>query len=204
MMCQLCGANIRGLGSSETTLVSIVANPVQSPPNFPEGPGKDDKLPDNNEIIGPLVIAQLLHNEKTLLAIGNELGLSGWGLNNSGYCSWLGIACGSNNSMVEKLDLSRRGLQGNVTLISELKALKWLDLSYNNFHGSSPPAFGNLSELEFLDLSSNKFGSSIPTELGRLRNLRSLNLSNNWLTGAIPNELEGLKKFNIFKFLQID
>ncbi|KAA8521975.1 hypothetical protein F0562_012711 [Nyssa sinensis] len=52
MMCQLCGANIRGRGSSETTLVSIVANPVQSPPNFPEGPGKDDKLPDNNEIIG--------------------------------------------------------------------------------------------------------------------------------------------------------
>ncbi|KAA8541367.1 hypothetical protein F0562_025314 [Nyssa sinensis] len=52
MMCQLCGANIRGRGSSETTLVSIVANPVQSPPNFPGGPGKDDKLPDNNEIIG--------------------------------------------------------------------------------------------------------------------------------------------------------
>ncbi|KAA8517078.1 hypothetical protein F0562_017371 [Nyssa sinensis] len=146
-----------------------------------------------------LVIAQLLHDEKTLLAIGNELGLSGWGLNNSGYCSWPGIDCGSNNSMVEKLDLSRRGLQGNVTLISELKALKWLDLSYNNFHGSIPPAFGNLSDLEFLDLSSNKFGSSIPTELGRLRNLRSLNLSNNWLTGAIPDELEGLKKLQHFQ-----
>ncbi|KAA8517089.1 hypothetical protein F0562_017382 [Nyssa sinensis] len=146
-----------------------------------------------------LVIAQLLHDEKTLLAIDNELGLSGWGLNNSGYCSWPGIACGSNNSMVEKLDLSRRGLQGNVTLISELKALKWLDLSYNNFHGSIPPAFGNLSDLEFLDLSSNKFGSSIPTELGRLRNLRSLNLSNNWLTGAIPDELEGLKKLQHFQ-----
>ncbi|KAA8520558.1 hypothetical protein F0562_014814 [Nyssa sinensis] len=52
MMCQLCGANICGRGSSETTLVSIVANPVQSPPNFPGGPGKDDKLPNNNEIIG--------------------------------------------------------------------------------------------------------------------------------------------------------
>ncbi|KAA8517074.1 hypothetical protein F0562_017367 [Nyssa sinensis] len=118
-----------------------------------------------------LVIAQLLHDEKTLLAIGNELGLSGWGLNNSCYCSWPGIGCGSNNSMIEKLDLSRRGLQ----------------------------AFGNLSELEFLDLSSNKFGSSIPTELGRLRNLRSLNLSNNWLTGAIPDELEGLKKLQHFQ-----
>ncbi|KAA8518179.1 hypothetical protein F0562_015653 [Nyssa sinensis] len=146
-----------------------------------------------------LVMAQLLPDETALLAIGKELGLAGWGLNSSDYCSWPGIHCGSNNSMVEKLDLSRRGLQGNVSLISELKALKWLDLSYNNFHGSIPPAFGNLSKLEFLDLSSNKFGNSIPADLGRLRNLRSLNLSNNLLTGAIPHELEGLKKLQDFQ-----
>ncbi|XAR69464.1 Receptor protein-tyrosine kinase [Bertholletia excelsa] len=141
-----------------------------------------------------LVHSQLLHDEIALLAIGKELGLTEWGLNSSNYCSWPEIGCNLNNSTVEKLHLSHRGLQGNVTLISELKSLKWLDLSYNNFHGSIPPAFGNLSELEFLDLSSNKFWGSIPLELSRLRNLVALNLSDNLLTGEIPNELESLEK----------
>ncbi|KAI7991214.1 Leucine-rich repeat receptor-like tyrosine-protein kinase PXC3 [Camellia lanceoleosa] len=147
-----------------------------------------------------LVYAQLLHDETTtLLAIGKELGLTDWGLNNTYYCSWPGIGCALNSSMVEKLELSHRGLEGNITLVSELKALKWLDLSSNNFHGSIPPSFGNLSELEFLDLALNKFGSSIPVELGRLRNLRSLNLSNNLLTGQIPYELEGLENLQEFQ-----
>ncbi|KAA8521551.1 hypothetical protein F0562_012224 [Nyssa sinensis] len=48
----LKGANIRGQGSPETTLVFIVENPVQNLPNVAEGPGKDDKSPDNTEIIG--------------------------------------------------------------------------------------------------------------------------------------------------------
>lgn len=144
----------------------------------------------------PLVFGQ--DEEKLLLAIGRELRLSEWGLNSSGYCSWPGVGC-SNHTMVERLDLSGLGLQGNITLISELKALKWLDLSYNNFHGSIPQAFGNLSELQVLDLSFNKFGNLIPVELGRLRNLRSLNLSDNLLNGAIPNELEGLEKLQEFQ-----
>ncbi|GFY80569.1 leucine-rich repeat protein kinase family protein [Actinidia rufa] len=146
-----------------------------------------------------LVYTQLIHDQTTLVAIGKELGLASWGLNSTNYCSWPGIMCGSTNSTVQKLDLSRRGLQGNLTLISELKALKWLDLSYNYFPGTIPPAFGDLSELEFLDLSYNKLGGSIPIELGTLKNLRSLNLSNNLITGQIPIELEGLEKLQDFQ-----
>jgi Leucine-rich repeat (LRR) protein len=145
-----------------------------------------------------LVGAQL-HDQTTLLAINKELGVPGWGINNSDYCSWPGIGCGSNLSMVERLDLSRRNLQGNATLISELKALKWLDLSNNDFHGSIPSAFGNLSELEFLDLSLNKFGGLVPRELGSLRNLRTLNLSNNMLVGEIPDELQSLEMLQAFQ-----
>ncbi|XP_062167304.1 leucine-rich repeat receptor-like tyrosine-protein kinase PXC3 [Alnus glutinosa] len=145
-----------------------------------------------------LVDAQLL-DQTTLLAISKELGVPGWGVDNSSYCSWPGIACSSNLSMVERLDLSRRNLQGNTTLITELKALKWLDLSNNDFHGSIPSAFGNLSELEFLDLSLNKFGGSIPRELGSLRNLRTLNLSNNMLVGEIPDELQSLEMLQAFQ-----
>ncbi|KAL0337958.1 UNVERIFIED_CONTAM: Leucine-rich repeat receptor-like tyrosine-protein kinase PXC3 [Sesamum calycinum] len=141
-----------------------------------------------------LVITQLLNDQTTLVEIGKELKISGWNVNNSDYCTWPGVSCSSKNSSVERLDLSSHGLQGNLTLISELKSLKWLDLSFNNFHGIIPSAFGNLSELEFLDLSFNNFGGSIPLELARLRNLRALNLSNNLLMGVIPDELEGLEK----------
>lgn len=146
-----------------------------------------------------LVIAQVFYDEITLLAIEKEFRLSGWGVNNSDYCSWPGIICSLNDSMVERLDLSGHGLQGNFTLISELKGLKWLDLSNNNFHGRIPPVFGNLSQLEFLDLSFNKFDGSIPVEFSRLRNVRALNLSNNWLTGAIPDELESLENLQEFQ-----
>lgn len=144
------------------------------------------------------VVSQL-QDQATLSAINKELGVPGWGANSSDYCSWPGLVCSSNNSMVVKLDLSHRELRGNATLISELKGLKWLDLSYNNFHGSIPSAFGNMSELEFLDLSLNKFEGSVPPELGGLRNLRSLNLSNNLLVGEIPDELKGLKKLQEFQ-----
>lgn len=146
-----------------------------------------------------LVISEGVNDSTALVAISKQLGLSLLGFNSSDYCSWPRIACGLNNSTVEKLDLSHLSLQGNLTLISELNSLKWLDLSYNSFHGSIPPAFGNLSVLEFLDLSYNKFGSLIPLELGRLRNLRSLNLSNNFLIGTIPEELKGLDKLQDFQ-----
>lgn len=139
----------------------------------------------------------------TLLAINKELRLLDWdqnGLkNSSNYCMWPHITCTSDHSSVEKLVLSHLSLQGNLTLLSQLKSLKWLDLSFNTFHGSIPQSFGNLSELEFLDLSYNKFDGSIPTELGKLKNLKSLNLSNNLLIGSIPNELEGLVKLQDFQ-----
>ncbi|PHT80629.1 Leucine-rich repeat receptor-like tyrosine-protein kinase PXC3 [Capsicum annuum] len=140
------------------------------------------------------------HDQEVVEAIGKELSVPGWDVNTTDYCSWNGIVCTSNNSMVvERLDLSGFRLQGNVTLISELKGLKWLDLSNNNFQGSIPLAFGNLSELQYLDLSFNKFGNCIPSELGMLRGLKALNLSKNSLTGAIPDELIGLENLQDFQ-----
>ncbi|XP_016514891.2 leucine-rich repeat receptor-like tyrosine-protein kinase PXC3 [Nicotiana tabacum] len=143
--------------------------------------------------------SQVLLEKAIVEAIGKELEISVWDLNTSNFCSWHGISCSSNNSMVERLNLSGFRLQGNVTLISELKALKWLDLSNNNFHGLIPSAFGNLSQLQFLDLSFNMFGNYIPAEFGRLKNLRALNLSNNLLTGSIPDELQGLENLQYFQ-----
>nr|GMD44690.1 leucine-rich repeat receptor-like tyrosine-protein kinase PXC3 [Ipomoea batatas] len=150
-------------------------------------------------VVGLVISGEAVQEQTILVAIGKELGISGWGSNTSDFCSWHGVGCSSNLSMVERLDLSGLRLQGNVGLISELKALKWLDLSGNNFQGSIPPVLGNLSELEFLDLSFNKFGGSIPGELGRLRNLRALNVSNNLVSGTIPDELGGLERLQDFQ-----
>ncbi|KAL9150745.1 hypothetical protein ABFS82_11G008700 [Erythranthe guttata] len=141
-----------------------------------------------------LVITQELSDQETLIAIREEFKISAWSVNTSDHCTWPGVSCSSNssnNSMVESLDLSNHALQGNnITLISQLKSLKFLDLSFNNFNGIIPPAFGSLIELEFLDLSFNNFGGSIPVELSKLENLRALNLSNNFLMGVIPDELD--------------
>lgn len=153
-------------------------------------------------VVGFVTSAQLVSSElpdqTIMFAINAEIGVPGWGVNNSDYCYWRGIQCSSNQT-VEILDLSSRWLRGNVTLISELKALKWLDLSNNYFSGPIPTDFGKLSELQFLDLSANKFGGSIPEEFGKLRNLRALNLSYNFLVGGIPDELAELAKLQDFQ-----
>ncbi|XP_022152231.1 leucine-rich repeat receptor-like tyrosine-protein kinase PXC3 [Momordica charantia] len=135
----------------------------------------------------------------TMSAIREELQVPGWSSNISDYCSWKGVHCGLNHSLVETLDLSGHSLRGNLSLISELKALKWLDLSYNDFHGEIPSSFEKLSELEFLDLSLNKFEGLIPPQFGGLKSLKSLNLSNNILVGEVPNELQGLEKLEGFQ-----
>ncbi|XP_058072871.1 leucine-rich repeat receptor-like tyrosine-protein kinase PXC3 [Magnolia sinica] len=131
-------------------------------------------------------------DQATMSALQKELAVSRWDANNSNYCSWDGVRCNSNRS-IERLELSHRELRGNLSIISQLKALKWIDLSYNNFHGEIPSTLGNLTDLEFLDLSGNQFGNSIPPQLGNIKSLRSLNLSNNMLSGKIPDELRGLE-----------
>ena len=140
-----------------------------------------------------------LQEHTILLAINKELRVPGWNANNSAYCYWKGVTCGHHHSLVEKLILSHQNLGGNVSSISILKSLKWLDLSNNDFHGVIPPAFGNLFYLEYLDLSLNKFEGSIPPELGALRSLKTVNLSNNLLVGEIPNELQGIESLQDFQ-----
>lgn len=143
-------------------------------------------------------LASQQNDLQTMLALQKEFDVPGWDSDGSDCCLWVGVHCNSNGS-VEGLELPRRELRGNVSIISMLRSLKKLDLSGNYFHGSIPSAFGNLTELEFLDLSSNKFESSIPPQLGSIRNLRLLNLSNNMLVGMMPNELHSLKRLQEFQ-----
>ncbi|KAK9726064.1 hypothetical protein RND81_05G187600 [Saponaria officinalis] len=144
------------------------------------------------------LVSSELPDESIMFAINEVIGVPGWGVNNSDYCYWSGIQCGVTRH-VEIFDLSNRWLRGNVSLVSELRGLKWLDLSSNYFSGPIPGAFGELSKLEFLDLSVNKFGGDIPKEFGKLTNLKALNLSYNFLVGGIPKELEALVNLRDFQ-----
>ncbi|OAY85068.1 Leucine-rich repeat receptor-like tyrosine-protein kinase PXC3, partial [Ananas comosus] len=134
-------------------------------------------------------------SQPTMLALRKELMLADWDPTAApDCCSWRGVTCGD-GSVVEGLDLPRRNLRGNISLVSALSSLKRLDLSSNSFRGPIPASLGGaLPSLEFLDLSMNRFQGPIPPSLGDLRSLKSLNLSNNFLSGEMPDELAKLER----------
>ncbi|RHN81716.1 putative leucine-rich repeat domain, L domain-containing protein [Medicago truncatula] len=67
--------------------------------------------------------------------------------------------------------------------ITELRHLKYLDLSHLITNDQIPKFIGSFSNLRYLDLSVGGYGGKIPTQLGNLSQLRHLDLSNNGLTG---------------------
>ncbi|GLJ17565.1 hypothetical protein SUGI_0305500, partial [Cryptomeria japonica] len=109
--------------------------------------------------------------------------------------------------------------------ISACRSLHYLDLSFNQLHGSIPPdlglltslrilylgannltaiphSLGNLSALVNLDLAENDLTGPIPPELGMLTHLQMLQLFQNHLSGNIPSSLTNLSKLNRLDFFQ--
>ncbi|KAG1342682.1 brassinosteroid LRR receptor kinase BRL2 [Cocos nucifera] len=72
------------------------------------------------------------------------------------------------------------------------QTLEYLDLSYNELHGSIPEEFGDMVVLQVLDLAHNKLTGVIPASLGRLRNLGVFDASHNKLQGSIPESFSNL------------
>ncbi|KAK9665376.1 hypothetical protein RND81_14G108300 [Saponaria officinalis] len=113
--------------------------------------------------------------------------LSSWGRSNPDCCQWDGIRCDSHTGHVVMLHLPGFSsgyntafcLQGTVSVsLTELRRLRHLDLSFNDFRGQSIPKFiGTLSNLEYLNLANALFGGVVPAEIGNLTRLSSLNLN---------------------------
>ncbi|KAM5585316.1 receptor-like protein 6 [Rosa sericea] len=95
-------------------------------------------------------------------------------------CRWSGVTCERVTGHVSGLNLSYGGLQGilhsNSSLFS-LGHLKMLDLSFNDFMGSSISKFGGFVNMTHLHLAESHFTGKIPSEISQLSKLLSLDLS---------------------------
>ncbi|CAK8538514.1 unnamed protein product [Lathyrus sativus] len=90
---------------------------------------------------------------------------------------------------LEVLDLSNSNIHGKISkwfqshLLSSLKKIELIDLSFNKLQGDIPvPPNG----IQYLLLSNNNFTGDIPLSLCNASSLEVLNLAHNNLTGTVP------------------
>ncbi|XP_004307799.1 PREDICTED: leucine-rich repeat receptor-like protein kinase TDR [Fragaria vesca subsp. vesca] len=117
------------------------------------------------------------------------------------WCSWSGIKCHPNTSLIVSLDLSHRNLSGPIPAeIRYLSGLIHLNLSSNSFAGPLQPAIFQLTQLRILDISHNDFNFTFPPGISKLKFLRVFNAYSNSFTGPLPQEiirLRFLEKLNL-------
>ncbi|CAL5339477.1 hypothetical protein CsSME_00023204 [Camellia sinensis var. sinensis] len=135
-------------------------------------------------------------------------------------CSWSGVKCDNNSTMVTGLDLSLMNLGGSLSGnqfnlftdlvdlnlsynsfseklpigIFNLTNLRTLDISRNNFSGQFPNGVSNLHFLVVLDAFSNSFSGDLPAAVSKIESLKALNLAGSYFSGPIPSQYGFFKK----------
>ena len=110
---------------------------------------------------------------------------------------WYGINCSStdSNCNISSIALANMNLTGTLPSKINFKNLKYLDTADNNLYGNLPLSLP--MSLSYLTFSFNNFSGTIPESYGNLTNLNVLRVSGNYLVvGRIPGSLGNLKKLN--------
>ncbi|KAL8524362.1 hypothetical protein ACS0TY_014085 [Phlomoides rotata] len=169
----------------------------------------------NNTIFCPKLEKQSLLSFKQSLEDPNNL-LSSWDVVFN-CCKWKGVTCNKFTGHVHKLQLPNidplqfEGLKGKLNpYLLNLKYLRYLDLSGNNFFGGTIPSFiGSFANLEYLNLSHTGIHGKVPHTIGNLSNLHTLDLegvpnynllvvdSLEWMTGLSQLEYLNMNSVNL-------
>ena len=113
---------------------------------------------------------------------------------------WDGVATDGSSKRVTELNLSEKGLDGEIPAeLANLTNLKVLSLSDNELTGTIPPELVKLSNMETLSLDDNLLSGQIPHELARLPKLEKLHISGNQLTGCIPDRLDDVQENDLYE-----
>ncbi|KAI3748953.1 hypothetical protein L6452_12416 [Arctium lappa] len=118
--------------------------------------------------------------------------LASWVGEEKECCSWAGIVCDNHTGHVHQIHL--RDFDG----YGDCQDVYSVETNKHKLGRDLSPSILQLKQLRHLDLSCNDFeGIQVPSFLGSLRNLRYLNLSNSRFVGIIPPQLGNLSELQV-------
>ncbi|PWA74684.1 leucine-rich repeat protein [Artemisia annua] len=120
--------------------------------------------------------------------------LSSWVDEKNDRCKWAGIVCDNMTGHVHQIHLRTLGGHGQFVSQKEVK-----EASKQKLKGVLSPSLLDLKQLKHLDLSCNNFGRIQVLEfIGSLGNLSYLNLSSSNFSGIIPPQLGNISELHTF------